>query len=390
MEKKMSTPIYLDNNATTRVAPEVFEAMIPYLQEQYGNPSSMYSFAKVSADALNQSRQMIAAGLGALPEEIIFVSCGSEADSTAVFSALESQPNKKHFITSKVEHPAILELGKYLLKKGYRVTFIDVDEAGRLDLQQLEDALTDDTALVSIMFANNETGTINDIARIAEMVKSRGILFHTDAVQAIGKIPINLQKLPVDMLSLSGHKIHAPKGVAALYLRKGTPFTPFLRGGHQENHRRAGTENLASIVGLGKALELSLNNLEFENTQVQQLRNKLEKGLIEQIENTKLNGDSKNRLPNTLNISFEFVEGESILLMLNEFGICASTGSACSSGSLEPSHVLRAMKVPQDFLHGSVRFSLSRYTTESEIEQTLEIVPKVIERLRQISPFKRI
>jgi len=379
--------IYVDNNATTKVAPEVFEAMLPYLQEDYGNPSSMHTFGGKVDRNIKEARTSVASLLGAAPEEIVFTSSGTESDNTAIWAAIQSNPDKKHIITSRVEHPAVKNLFEYLSKNGYRVTFIPVDSKGRLDMDYLYENLTDNTAIVTIMWANNESGVIFPIEKISQIVKERGAVFHTDAVQAVGKIQIDLNKIDVDMLSLSGHKLHGPKGVGALYVRKGTKFSPFLIGGHQESGRRGGTENVASVVGLGKASELAADYMEEENTRVKQLRNKLESEMLKQIPNTIINGDRENRLPNTTNVSFEYVEGESILLMMDELGICASSGSACTSGSLEPSHVLRAMGVPFTAAHGSIRFSLSIYNTEEEIDFIIEKLPPIIKRLREMSPF---
>jgi cysteine desulfurase len=379
--------IYVDNNATTKVAPEVFEAMLPYFKEDYGNPSSMHTFGGKVDRNIKEARTSVASLLGAAPEEIVFTSSGTESDNTAIWAAIQSNPDKKHIITSRVEHPAVKNLFEYLSKNGYRVTFIPVDSKGRLDMDYLYENLTDNTAIVTIMWANNESGVIFPIEKISQIVKERGAVFHTDAVQAVGKIQIDLNKIDVDMLSLSGHKLHGPKGVGALYIRKGTKFSPFLIGGHQESGRRGGTENVASVVGLGKASELAADYMEEENTRVKQLRNKLESELLKQIPNTIINGDRENRLPNTTNVSFEYVEGESILLMMDELGVCASSGSACTSGSLEPSHVLRAMGVPFTAAHGSIRFSLSIYNTEEEIDFIIEKLPPIIKRLREMSPF---
>lgn len=379
--------IYLDNNATTQVAPEVLEEMLPYFNEFYGNPSSMHTFGGMVEHKIVEARERLAELLGASPEEIIFTSCGTESDNTAIRAAILSNPDKKHIITSRVEHPAIKNLYEYLSKSGYRVTFVPVDRKGRLDLDYLYKNLSEDTAIVSIMWANNESGVIFPIEEIGKVLKKKGIVFHTDAVQAVGKIPIDLKNIDVDMLSLSGHKLHGPKGVGALYVRKGTKFSPFLIGGHQEMGRRGGTENSASIIGLGKASELAARNLFSENLRVKRLRDKLETEILNRVPNAMVNGDRENRLPNTTSIAFEFVEGESILLMMDEYGICASSGSACTSGSLEPSHVLRAMGVPFTAAHGSVRFSLSIYNTEEEIEFVIEKLPPIIERLRELSPF---
>ncbi|MDR3073313.1 MAG: cysteine desulfurase NifS [Deltaproteobacteria bacterium] len=386
----MNKLIYLDNNATTSVAPEVLEAMLPFLKEQYGNPSSMYAFGGVAHKAIEKARGQVASLLGATPEEIVFTACGTESDSTAILGVFEALPEKRHFITSRVEHSAVVAMGQHLERKGYRVTYLDVDGKGGLDLSQLENALAPDTGIISLMYANNETGVIFPIQEIAELARARGVAFHVDAVQAVGKLPINLATLPVSYLALSGHKLHAPKGVGALYVRRGAPFRPFLRGGHQENGRRAGTENVASIVALGAACDLASRHIHEENTKVRALRDKLETGLLKAVPDARINGDPANRLPNTTNLSFKYVEGEAILLLLDQEGICASSGSACTSGSLEPSHVLRSMGVPFTYAHGSVRFSLSRYTTEAEIDKTLEILPRVIARLREISPFRNL
>ncbi len=379
--------IYLDNNATTRVAPEVLEAMLPFFSDRYGNPSSMHSFGGLVMKEVREAREKVASFLGASPEEIIFTSCGTESDNAAVRSALNSYPDKKHIVTSRVEHPAIRALGAHLASHGYRVTELPVDGEGRMDIEQYRRALTPDTAIVSLMWANNETGVIFPIEKAAELAKERGILFHTDAVQAVGKIPINLAKTGIDMLSLSGHKLHAPKGIGILYVRKGTKFSPFLIGGHQERGRRGGTEATTSIIAMGVAAELAGAKMEYENTEVRRLRDKLENTILRTIPNTKVNGDRITRLPNTTSISFEFVEGEGILLMMDEYGICASSGSACTSGSLQPSHVLRAMGVPFTMAHGSIRFSLSVYNTEDEIDFVLEKLPPIIETLRNLSPY---
>ena len=379
--------VYVDNNATTRVAPEVVEAMLPYFSEFYGNPSSMHFFGGQVQKNVNEARERVADFLGAEPSEIVFTSCGTESDNAAIFGTLDSYPEKRHFITSRVEHPAIMNVPSYLNRKGYRTTDISVDREGRLDLDELKESITDNTAIVSIMYANNETGVIFPIEEIGQVVKSRGIPFHTDGVQAAGKIPLNMKKSTVDLLSLSGHKLHAPKGIGVLYIRKGTKFSPFMIGGHQEKGRRGGTENVPYIIGLGKACELAKMHLEEENTRIRALRDYLEAKILERVPNTLGNGDRNSRLPNTLSVSFEYVEGESILLLLSDLGICASSGSACTSGSLEPSHVLRAMGVPFTAAHGSIRFSLSIYSTKEEMDYIIEHLPPIIQRLRDISPF---
>jgi cysteine desulfurase len=380
--------IYLDNNATTKVAPEVVDAMLPYLSEYYGNPSSMHSFGGDVAENIKEARENVASLIGATADEIVFTSCGTESDGTAIRAAVESNPDRKHIITSRVEHPAVKNLYETLSKKGYRVTFVPVDGQGILDLDYLYSNLSNDTAVVSLMWANNETGVIFPIEEISREIKERGIVFHTDAVQAVGKFPIDINETGVDLLSLSGHKLHAPKGIGVLYIRKGTKFSPFMIGGHQERGRRGGTENVASIVALGKAAELAKKHLDADGYEhIGRLRDKLETTLLAGISHSMVNGDREHRLLNTTSIAFEYVEGEAILLMMNEHGICASSGSACTSGSLEPSHVLRAMGVPFTAAHGSIRYSLSRYTTAEEIDAVIEKTPPIIERLRSMSPF---
>ncbi|MBP0019190.1 MAG: cysteine desulfurase NifS [Cyanobacteria bacterium SBLK] len=382
----MKDCIYLDNNATTRIDEEVLSAMLPYLTMYYGNPSSMHTFGGQVGKATRTARKQVASLLGAEESEIVFTSCGTEGDNAAIRAALLAQPDRRHIITTQVEHPAVLNLCRRLEKEGYTVTYLSVDERGQLDLYEVEAALTGNTALVSVMYANNETGTVFPVEQIAQMAKEYGALVHVDAVQVAGKIPLNMKNSAIDFLVISGHKLHAPKGIGALYVRRGTRFRPLLIGGHQERGRRGGTENVPGIVALGKAAELAeahLANVDREG----HLRDRLEKGILETIPNTVINGDPRNRLPNTTNIGFKFIEGEAILLHLDRHGICASSGSACTSGSLEPSHVLRAMGLPYSVLHGSIRFSLSRYTTEEEVDRVLEVMPEVAERLRAISPF---
>jgi len=378
--------IYLDNNATTKVDEAVLEAMLPYLREYYGNPSSMHTFGGQVGAKVKEAREQVAALLGALDSEIIFTSCGTEGDNAAIQAALSAQPNKRHIVTTAVEHAAILNVCKRLEKKGYKVTYLPVNRLGQLDLEQLAASITDETALVSVMYANNESGVVFPIEKIGQIVKAKGVTFHVDAVQAVGKIPLDMKSSTIDMLTLSGHKLHAPKGMGALYVRKGVRFRPLLIGGHQERGRRGGTENVPGIIALGKAAQLAqhhLGQIEWER----KLRDRLEYGLLSSIPDSEVNGDPINRLPNTTNIGFKYIEGEAILLLLNKNGICASSGSACTSGSLEPSHVLRAMGLPYTVLHGSIRFSLSRYTTEAEIDQVLAIMPTIVERLRALSPF---
>lgn len=383
----MNRVIYMDNNATTRVAPEVLEEMMPYLTELYGNPSSMHTFGGQVAHKIRTARQQVAALLGCDADEIIFTSCGTESDNTAIAGTLTAAPNKRTVITTRVEHPAVLSSCRNLEQHGYRVIELAVDKHGNLDMAEFESALSDDTALVTVMYANNETGVVFPVEKIAVLCKEKGIPFHTDAVQAVGKIPLNMKKSSIDMLSLSGHKLHAPKGVGALYVRRGTRLSPYMLGGHQEANRRGGTENVAGIVALGKACGLSQQYMDDENARVRVLRDRLQKKILATCPDAIVNGDVKNRLPNTLNVSFEFIEGESILMMLNQFGICASSGSACTSGSLEPSHVLRAMGVPFTAAHGSIRFSLSRYNTQDEVDFVAEKLPAIVNRLRQLSPF---
>ena len=377
----------MDNNATTRVADEVIAEMMPYMGQYYGNPSSMHTFGGQVGKKLLEARSRVASLLGCSPEEIIFTSCGTESDNTAIRGSLATHPNKHKIVTSRVEHPAILGTCRELEHHGYSIVEISVDTDGRLDLDELRHSIDDDTAVVSIMYANNETGTVFPIEDIADIAKSKGAVFHTDAVQAVGKIPLDLSTSNIDMLSLSGHKLHAPKGVGVLYVHKGTRLAPFMLGGHQEQGRRGGTENVPGIIALGKACQIAQANIEDENTRVRALRDRLETKILAACPDSFVNGDIENRLPNTTNISFEYIEGESILLMMDKYGICASSGSACTSGSLEPSHVLRAMGVPFTAAHGSIRFSLSTYNTEEEIDYTAEKLPPIINRLRELSPF---
>jgi cysteine desulfurase len=380
--------IYTDNNATTQVAQEVIDEMLPYFGELYGNPSSMHTFGDTVGKKVKQARQRVADLINADPEEIVFTSCGTESDNAAVNAAIKAFPGKKHLITSTVEHPAIKNLFSYLEKtQGYEVTFVPVDKQGRLNTDLLYESMSDNTAIISLMWANNETGVIFPIEQVAQCAKERGILFHTDAVQAVGKIDIDVKKTGVDMLSLSGHKIHAPKGIGVLYVKKGFKFIPYLVGGHQEGGRRGGTENTAFIIGLGKACELARQNLEIMNTRVRELRDYLQTELLKKIPCTSVNGVLDNRLPNTLSIGFDAVEGESILLLLDRDGICASSGSACTSGSLDPSHVLMAMEVPFKSAHGTIRFSLSHYNTKEEMDLIVKNMVPTIEKLRAMSPF---
>lgn len=393
MELKMNKVIYLDNNATTKVDERIFEEMKPYFCEKYGNPSSIHAFGGEVSHAVKKARNQVKEMLGAENErEIIFTAGGSESANMAIKGVLDLNKDKKHIITSKVEHPCVLNLYKWLEKRGYRVTYLGVNSEGELDLNELRESVTEDTALVSVMYANNETGVIFPIEQMGEIIKSKNknTKFFVDAVQAAGKIPINVSDMQIDMLGISGHKIHAPKGVGALYIKKGTMLTPLVMGGHQEFGKRAGTENVTSIIGLGMAADLAVDALKEENTTVKALRDKLEKGLLERIYNARVNGGKANRVPNTSNISFEYIEGELILLHLSDIGICASSGSACTSGSLEPSHVLKAMGIPFTSMHGSVRWSLSRFTTEEEINYVLEHVPDIIiNKINKLSPYQQ-
>jgi cysteine desulfurase len=381
--------IYLDNNATTRVAPEVFEAMRPFLVEAYGNPSSAHTFGRRMRAVVEGAREQVAAALGAADaDEIVFTSCGSESDNWAIRGALEQQPDKRHIITTRVEHEAVRNPAERLMKSGYEVTWLEVDGEGQLDLEDLRAALRPDTALVSVMLANNETGVLFPIEEIGRIVReASNALFHVDGVQAVGKIPINLSNLPVDLFAVSGHKFHAPKGIGALYVRKGLSLPPFIIGGGQERGRRAGTEAVPYIVALGRACELAKD---FDGQDlIRRLRDRLEDTILSTIPNARLNGttDRARRLPNTSHISFERIEGESILAHLDEAGICVSTGSACNSDAHEPSPVLRAMNVPFAAAQGSIRFSLGRYNTAREIEHTLDVLPGIINRLAEMSPM---
>ncbi|ACH83463.1 cysteine desulfurase NifS [Acidithiobacillus ferrooxidans ATCC 53993] len=379
----------MDNNATTRVDPQVLETILPYFSEYYGNPSSMHSFGGDVGKRLEEARASVQALLGVEHDsEIIFTSCGTESDNTAILSALAIQPSRREIITSVVEHPAILSLCDHLERhEGYKVHYIPVDRLGRISMEAYAAALSEQVAVVSMMYANNETGTIFPVESMARMAKEKGALFHTDAVQAVGKIALNMQESAIDMLSLSGHKLHAPKGVGALYVRRGTRYRPMLRGGHQERGRRAGTENTTGIIALGLAADMALEHMEYENTVVRALRDRLEAGILAQVPYAFVNGDPEHRLPNTSSISFEYIEGEAILMLLSRVGIAASSGSACTSGSLEPSHVLRAMDIPYTAAHGTIRFSLSRETTEAEVDWVIAQTPPIVEQLRRLSPY---
>lgn len=384
--------IYLDNNATTKVDEDVLEEMLPYFSKNYGNPSSIYEFGGRNSLAIQEAREKVKDFFGAKSsKEILFTASGSESANTAIRGVLSIDRSRNHIITTKVEHPCVLNLYKQLEKEGYDVTYIGVNSVGELNKDELFDAITEKTALVSCMYANNETGTIFPVEEIAQMVKSKNkqTKVFVDAVQAAGKIKLDVQNTDIDMMGISGHKFHAPKGIGALYIKSSTLISPLVVGGHQENGRRAGTENVPFIIGLASAAQKANDALNYESTTVKRLRDKLETALLSKIYNARLNSAAQNRVPNTTNIGFEYVEGELILLSMNDYGICASSGSACTSGSLDPSHVLKAMGIPFTALHGSIRFSLSRYTTEKEIDYTIEKMPIIIEKLTKISPFQK-
>ena len=379
--------VYLDNNATTQVAPEVIEAMQPFFSELWGNPSSMHYFGGQVGRYVERAREQVARLLNADPSEIVFTSCGTESDNTAVRGAADAAGQRVRVVTTRVEHPAVLGPCRYLGEHGCDLVELTVDNSGQLDLADLRRAVRGGNCIVSVMWANNETGVVFPIREVAEIVKEADGVMHTDAVQGAGKMPIDVKTIPVDMLSISGHKLHGPKGIGALYVRKGTRLSTFMLGGHQENGRRGGTENVPYIVGLGVACELAAEHVRDENTMVAALRDRLEAGILSSCPDTQVNGDRRNRLPNTTNISFSYIEGESILYHLSDVGIAASSGSACTSGTLEPSHVIRAMGVPHTAAHGSTRFSLSRYNTGEEIDYVIEQMPPIVERLRKLSPF---
>lgn len=384
--------IYLDNNATTKIDKAVFEEMLPYLQEEYANPSSMYDFAKRPAKAIQEARIKVRDFLGANSEnEIYFTSCGSESANTAIKGVLNCNKQKRHIITTKIEHPCVLNTYKEYEKQGYKVDYISVNSQGELNVDELTEKVTKDTALVSVMWANNEVGTINPVEEIAEIVKEKSpeTVVFSDAVQAAGKIPVKVKNTKIDIIGISGHKFHAPKGIGALYIKSSARIMPLINGGHQEKGLRPGTENVPYIIGIGKAAELAMENMTFETNEVKRLRDKLEHGILKNVFNSRLNSPTVNRVPNTTNIGFEYVEGELILLHLSDFGICASSGSACTSGSLEPSHVLRAMGIPFTALHGSIRFSISRFNTEQEIDYVIEKMPVIMNKLTEISPFQK-
>lgn len=384
--------IYLDNNATTKIDEKVLEEMLPYLKDEYANASSMYEFARMPSNALKTARAQVQDFLGAKDEkEIYFTSCGSESANMAIKGVVNCNKEKRHIITTKIEHPCVLNPYKELETQGYEVDYLGVNADGELQIDELKEKLRKDTALVSVMWANNETGVINPVENIAEIIKIRSpeTKFFVDGVQAAGKIPIDVKNTQIDLLGISGHKLHAPKGVGALYIKTGTRITPLINGGHQERGLRAGTENVPYIIGLGKACEMASDALDYELKEVKRLRDKLEQGILKNVFNARLNTNSLNRVPNTTNIGFQYVEGELILLHLSDLGICASSGSACTSGSLEPSHVLRAMGVPFTSLHGSIRFSLSRFTTEKEVDFVIENMPKIMNKLTKLSPYQK-
>ncbi|MGN0852815.1 MAG: cysteine desulfurase NifS [Kiritimatiellia bacterium] len=384
----MNRIVYFDNNATTCVAPEVRDAMAPFFGERYGNPSSMHFFGGQIEKSLGEARETVASFLNCSPDEVLFTSCASESDNTAIRGSADWHGRSMKMITTAVEHPAVLQPSRRLKAQGHEEVELPVDAVGQIDLERLRAELKGTkNALVSVMWANNETGTVFPIREVAEIAKEYGATVHTDAVQVAGKIPIDVRKVPVDMLSISGHKFHAPKGVGVLYVRRGTKIRPLLLGGHQEGGRRAGTENVPYIVGIAKACELAAAHLADEAKTLAPLRDRLEAGILAQCPDVRVNGDCDHRLPNTLNVSFAYIEGEAIAYHLSDAGICISTGSACASGSLDPSHVIRAMGVPFIAVHGSVRFSLSRYNTMEEVDYVLEKLPPIIRNLRALSPF---
>jgi cysteine desulfurase len=378
--------LYLDNNATTAIDPAVLEAMQPFLEKYFANPSSGYRFAAQVRNAIEHAREQVAALLGCEPNEIVFTSGGTESNNTAIHSALASRPDAKHIITTAVEHSAVRNPAQHLVEHGYDVTFLKVDRSGRISVGELSDAIRLDTALVSVMWANNETGVIFPMEEIAEITQSKGVPLHTDAVQAAGKIAINLRETPMQFLSISGHKLHAPKGVGALYVNRRARFQPLVLGGSHENNRRAGTENAASIVGLGQAAEIALAKLRDEQTRVRALRDRFEKTLLEKVSAARVNGADAPRLPNTSSLMFDGVESEAVLLMLDQENLCCSAGSACRTGSLKPSHVLSAMGLVNEQARASLRFSFGRFNTEADLDRAVEIVPRVIGKLRALSP----
>jgi len=380
--------VYMDHAATTYTKPEVLEVMLPYFTQYFGNPSSIYTFARQSKKAIEEAREKVAKAIGARSDEIFFTAGGSEADNWALKGTALGNRNKgNHIITTKIEHPALLHTCEYLQKNGFEVTYLDVDEYGRINLEELKDSITDKTILISIMFANNEIGTIQPVAEIGRIARERGVYFHTDAVQAIGSVEIDVKAMNIDMLSLAAHKFYGPKGIGVLYIRKGVKLDNLIHGGGQERKKRAGTENIPGVVGLGKAIELATADINGHNEKIIAHRDRLLKGIMDRIPNTKLNGHPINRLPGNINVSFEFIEGESLLLLLDYDGVCGSTGSACSSGSLDPSHVLLAIGLPHEMAHGSLRLSLGDLTSDEDIDYVLEVLPKIVQKLRDMSPL---
>lgn len=377
--------LYLDNNATTQVDPAVLGEMMPFLSENYGNPSSGYRFGKLVNDALTLARERVAGLLGCEPSEILFTSCGTESTNTAIHSALQMDRDRQHIVTTRVEHSATLKTCELLARRGHSVTWLGVDSDGQIDLQELERAVTDETAIVSIMWANNETGVMFPLEEVASIVRDKGAVFHTDAVQTIGKVPVDLKKLPVTFLSLSGHKLHAPKGVGALYINRRTKFFPYLTGGSQENKRRAGTENVASIVALGKACELTAQHIGHESIEVRALRDAFENGILDRVPDVLVNGDREHRLPNTTSLAFQGVESEAMLMVLDQHGLCCSAGSACTTGQHEPSHVLRAMGFDDTRARSSLRFSFGRFNTKQDVARALDLIPAAVEKVRRIA-----
>ena len=377
--------IYLDNNSSTRIDPEVLQEMMPFLTSRYGNPSGSHHFGAQVKEATQLAHERVATMLGCEPNEVVFTSCGTESDNAAIHSALQMSPDRRHIVTTSVEHNAVLNYCEAVVRRGCLLTVVPVDEQGHLDVEEVEAAIRPETAVVSVMWANNETGMIYPIEKIAAICRAKGVFFHTDAVQAVGKMPIDLARLPIHFLSLSGHKLHAPKGVGALYVNKRARFQPLIVGGPQEGGRRAGTDNVASIVGLGKAAELAVKTLDEENSRVRALRDRFEKTLLAELEDVEVNGDPRARLPNTSNLAFSGVEAQAVLLKLDREGICCSLGSSCTTGAVQPSHVLRAMHFSNDRARSSLRFSFGRFNTEAELDRVLDVLPRIVRKLRQLT-----
>jgi cysteine desulfurase len=378
--------VYLDNNSSTRIDPGVLEEMMPFLTSHYGNPSGSHRFGSQVKEATSLAHERVAVMLGCEPKEVVFTSCGTESDNSAIHSALQMSPERRHVVTTSVEHNAVLNYCEAVVRQGCDVTVVPVDEQGHLDVEEVEAAIRPDTAIVSVMWANNETGVIYPIERIAHICRAKGVFFHTDAVQAVGKVPIDLSNLPIQFLSLSGHKLHAPKGVGALYVSRKSRFQPLIVGGPQEGGRRAGTDNVASIVGLGKAAQLAVEKLQEENTRVRRLRDRFEKTLMSELEDVQINGDPRARLPNTSNLAFTGVDAQAVLIKLDQEGICCSLGSSCTTGSVQPSHVLRAMHFSNERARSSIRFSFGRFNTDAELDKVLDVLRRVIRQLRQLVP----